>query len=159
MILSNGRTASPELLLLLMTGRCRNLPLVLTRTGQVADAFVYMSDCETRQFQLSERTVTGLVRLLMNAKIIPDADEQNSSTTVITVEHRRDGALSAPTPPAVETPYLTLAEAAAYCRCARKTITNHLCQGNLRAMPASRPLRFRREDLDEWLSTRRRPRK
>ena len=117
-----------------------------------------MSTCDTPQVQLSESAVRELVRLLGSAKIIPDADEQNPLTTVITIEHRRAGAPVCQRP-IVETPYVTLDEAAAYCRCSPKTISNHHSLGNVHAMPATRPLRFRREDLDKWLSARRRPRK
>ena len=118
-----------------------------------------MSTCDTPQVQLSESTVRELVRLLATAKVVPDADGPSFSTTVITVERRRAGEGPVPKQPTVETPYLTLDEAAAYCRCSRKTISNHHSLGNVHAMPATRPLRFRREDLDKWLSVRRRPRK
>jgi len=59
----------------------------------------------------------------------------------------------------VDSPYLTVDEAAAYCRRERKTILNHHCLGNIRSMPGTRPPLFRREELDEWLSSRRKSRK
>jgi hypothetical protein len=59
----------------------------------------------------------------------------------------------------VDSPYLTVDEAAAYCRRGRKTILNHHCLGNIRSMPGTRPPLFRREELDEWLSSRRQSRK
>lgn len=118
-----------------------------------------MSACDTPQVQLSESTVRELVRLLATAKVIPDTDEQGDSTTVITIEHRRAGEGPVQKQPSVETPYLTLDEAAAYCRCSPKTILNHHSLGNVHALPAARPLRFRREDLDKWLMTRRRSRR
>ena len=58
----------------------------------------------------------------------------------------------------VDTPYMTVAEAAAYCRRAPKTILNHHSLGNIRSMPGTRPPLFRREELDQWLSVRRKSR-
>lgn len=49
-------------------------------------------------------------------------------------------------------PYLTLAEAAAYCRRSRKTLCNHKARGRLRAVPGTRPPLFRVEDLSAWMS-------
>jgi hypothetical protein len=51
----------------------------------------------------------------------------------------------------VDSPYYTVDEAAEYCRRKPKTLLNHHCLGNLRAVTATRPILFRREDLDEWL--------
>lgn len=48
-------------------------------------------------------------------------------------------------------PYLTLAEAAAYCRRKAKTLSNHKARGRLKAVPGTRPPLFRVEDLDAWL--------
>jgi hypothetical protein len=58
----------------------------------------------------------------------------------------------------VSSPYLTLEEAAAYCRRKPKTLLNHHSLGELRSMPGKRPLLFIREDLDKWLTSRRKSR-
>lgn len=58
----------------------------------------------------------------------------------------------APDLPRIQSPYLTLSEAAAYCRRAPKTLSNHLSQGNLRTLPGTRPPLFRKEELDAWLT-------
>ena len=63
---------------------------------------------------------------------------------------------TAPRP--VDSPYLTVDEAAAYCRRARKTVLNHHSLGNVRSMPGTRPPLFRREELDEWVAKRRKRR-
>jgi hypothetical protein len=54
---------------------------------------------------------------------------------------------------AVETPYLTLDEAAAYCRLKPKTLYNH--RHEIRSLPGVGKLLFLREELDRWLATRR----
>ncbi len=54
-----------------------------------------------------------------------------------------------------DSPYLTVDEAAGYCRRGRKTLLNHHCLGNVRSMPGTRPPLFRKEDLDDWLSASR----
>ena len=58
--------------------------------------------------------------------------------------------------PTVVTPYLTLTEAAQYVRLAPQTLYNH--RREIVAV-RSRPLLFRREDLDAWLAAPRRSRK
>ncbi len=51
-------------------------------------------------------------------------------------------------------PYLTVEEAAAYCRVAVQTIYNH--RREIERLPGlQRKLLFRRETLDKWLETRR----
>jgi excisionase family DNA binding protein len=55
----------------------------------------------------------------------------------------------------VDSPYLTVEEAAAYCRRSRKTVLNHHSMGSVRSVPGTRPPLFRKEDLDGWLSGRR----
>lgn len=62
-------------------------------------------------------------------------------------------------PRPVDSPYLTADEAAAYCRHKKKTILNHLGEGNIRKMPGTRPPLFRREELDDWLEGRRKSRR
>lgn len=62
-------------------------------------------------------------------------------------------------PPRIDTPYLTADEAAAYCRRAKKTLLNHLCQGNVKAVPNTRPPLFLRAALDAWLASPTRARK
>ncbi len=54
----------------------------------------------------------------------------------------------------IESPYLDLNEAAAYCRCAKKTILNH--RREIERQPGIGKLIFKRETLDKWLATRRR---
>ncbi|VTU00867.1 : HTH_17 [Gemmataceae bacterium] len=62
---------------------------------------------------------------------------------------------SRPRPPRnVDSPYLTVEEAAAYCRRKPKTLLNHHSLGNVRLVTGTRPLLFRREDLDAWLTKR-----
>ena len=51
-------------------------------------------------------------------------------------------------------PYLTLSEAAAYCRRTPKTLCNHKARGKLKAVAGTRPPLFRVEDLDAWMSGR-----
>ncbi len=60
-------------------------------------------------------------------------------------------------PPAVDTPYLDVREAAAYCRVAVKTLYNH--RRHIERMPGVRKLVFRKEALDAWLAARRKPRR
>lgn len=64
-----------------------------------------------------------------------------------------------PEPRFVDSPYLTVDEAAAYCRRSRKTILNHHCLGTIRSMPHTRPPLFKREDLDAWVAGRKTRRK
>lgn len=52
----------------------------------------------------------------------------------------------------IPSPYLTAAEAAAYCRLAVKTIYKH--RKEIARMPGVRKLVFRREELDRWMNTR-----
>jgi hypothetical protein len=59
----------------------------------------------------------------------------------------------------VESPYLTLDEAATYTRRRPKTLSNHVSLGQLRAMPGSRPPLFLREDLDRWMKDPRKGRR
>jgi hypothetical protein len=59
-------------------------------------------------------------------------------------------------PPAVVSPYLDVEQAATYCHVAVQTLYNH--RRNIRAV-RSRPLLFRREDLDAWLTAPRRQRR
>lgn len=56
----------------------------------------------------------------------------------------------------IESPYLTVEEAAAYCRVSVKTIYNH--RHEIRSVPGTGKLLFLREELDRWLSTRRKKR-
>ncbi len=54
-------------------------------------------------------------------------------------------------------PYLTVEEAAAYCRVAVQAIYNH--RREIERLPGlQRKLLFRRETLDKWLETRRKRR-
>jgi hypothetical protein len=53
-------------------------------------------------------------------------------------------------------PFLRLNEAAAYCRLKPQTLLNH--RREIKVV-RSRPLLFRREDLDQWLSDRKRKRR
>lgn len=55
----------------------------------------------------------------------------------------------------VDTPYLTVEDAASYCRVAVQTIYNN--RRHIQRMPGIRKLLFTREALDRWLSTRRKP--
>lgn len=57
-------------------------------------------------------------------------------------------------PRPVDSPYLNVDEAAAYCRRAPQTLYNHHSLGNVRSVTQSRPILFRREDLDAWLGRR-----
>ena len=52
---------------------------------------------------------------------------------------------------AVGSPYLTLAEAAAYCRVAAGTLKNAKCRGKLKAVGFGRRARYTRAELDRWL--------
>ena len=52
----------------------------------------------------------------------------------------------------VRSPYLTLAEAAAYCRRSAKTLSNHKALGRLKAVPGTRPPLFKVEDLNRWMN-------
>lgn len=49
-------------------------------------------------------------------------------------------------------PYLTVEEAAAYCRVAVQTIYNH--RRHIERLPGIGTLLFTREALDRWLTTR-----
>jgi hypothetical protein len=51
----------------------------------------------------------------------------------------------------IDSPYLNVAEAAEYCRCAKKTILNHHYERTIHSVNGTRPLLFRREELDRWL--------
>lgn len=57
------------------------------------------------------------------------------------------------TPKAVEPKYLTVRDAAAYCRLAVQTIYNN--RKHIARMPGVGKLLFTREALDSWLGTRR----
>jgi hypothetical protein len=59
----------------------------------------------------------------------------------------------------VDSPYLTVDEAAAYCHRSRKTILNWHSLGIIRSVPNTRPPLFRREDLDAGLAARRKRRR
>jgi hypothetical protein len=59
----------------------------------------------------------------------------------------------APAPAPVESPYLSTAEAAAYCRVAKKTLYNH--RKYIERVPGVGKLLFTRAALDKWLATRR----
>jgi hypothetical protein len=59
-------------------------------------------------------------------------------------------------PPKIDTPYLNVEEAAAYCRVAVQTIYNH--RREIARQPGVGKLVFKREDLDKWLATRKRKR-
>jgi predicted DNA-binding transcriptional regulator AlpA len=52
----------------------------------------------------------------------------------------------------IESPYLTIDQAAAYCHCAKQTIYNH--RRDIDRLPGLRTLRFTKEALDRWLATR-----
>ena len=52
----------------------------------------------------------------------------------------------------IETKYLTVQDAAAYCRVAVQTIYNN--RKHIARMPGLRKLLFTREALDDWLATR-----
>lgn len=54
--------------------------------------------------------------------------------------------------PKIDSPFLTVEEAAAYCKVAVQTIYNH--RRNIERMPGTRKLLFRRESLERWLCTR-----
>jgi excisionase family DNA binding protein len=53
-------------------------------------------------------------------------------------------------------PYLTVDEAAAYCRVAVQTIYNR--RKEIERVPGVRRLLFKKETLDKWLATRRKRR-
>lgn len=57
----------------------------------------------------------------------------------------------------VQSPYLDVHQAAAYCRIAVRTLYNH--RKEIERMPGIGKLIFTREQLDKWLSTRRRRRR
>ena len=114
---------------------------------------------QNHESRLTGADVRALAQLLLGTDRLSANDgEEVPTTTVITIEHIKGGKNTAKAKPSVDTPYLTVAEAAAYCRRAPKTILNHHCLGNIRSMPGTRPLLFLREDLDQWLSTRRKSR-
>lgn len=52
---------------------------------------------------------------------------------------------------AVGSPYLTLAEAAAYCRRAPGTLMNAKCKGKLKAVRPGKRSLYTRAELDRWL--------
>lgn len=56
--------------------------------------------------------------------------------------------------PAAASPYLTVAEAAAYCRCAPATIYNSRAATGQPAAVGTGRLLFTRESLDRWLAGR-----
>lgn len=58
----------------------------------------------------------------------------------------------APQPPKYESPYLTVEEAAVYCKVAVQTIYNH--RRHIERQPGTGKLLFKRESLDKWLATR-----
>ena len=55
--------------------------------------------------------------------------------------------------PAVASPYLTVAEAASYCRCSPVTIYNSRTATGQPAAVGTGRLLFTREALDRWLTT------
>jgi excisionase family DNA binding protein len=61
-----------------------------------------------------------------------------------------------PTAPYRDSPYLTVEEAAAYCKVAVRTIYNH--RRHIPKQPGIGKLLFTREALDTWLTQRKRQR-
>ena len=55
-----------------------------------------------------------------------------------------------------ESPYLTYAEAANYCRCERTTLYRGVKAGRLRASGPGTAIRFHRDELDRWMDSRNR---
>jgi excisionase family DNA binding protein len=53
-----------------------------------------------------------------------------------------------------ESPYLTYAEAAAYCRLDRTTLWRAVRAGDLRADGSGRAVRFHRKELDRFMQSR-----
>jgi hypothetical protein len=111
----------------------------------------------TPDVRLTEADVRALAQLLLEARHSPaDPSENGPTTTVITIEHRKAGGYAQVehAKPAIDSPYLTVAQAATYCKRSPKTLLNHHSLGTLRSVSTSRPLLFLREDLDAWLTTR-----
>lgn len=73
---------------------------------------------------------------------------------VVFGSRRRRRRRAAPRRASHPSPYLTVEEAAAYCRVAVQTIYNH--RRYIERLPGIGTLLFTREALDRWLSTRRR---
>ena len=57
---------------------------------------------------------------------------------------------------ATESPYLTYAEAAAYCNVERTTIYRGVKAGRLRASGPGTAVRFHRDELERWMDARNR---
>lgn len=57
---------------------------------------------------------------------------------------------------ATESPYLTYAEATAYCNVERTTIYRAAKAGLLRASGPGTAVRFHRDELDRWMDSRNR---
>lgn len=57
---------------------------------------------------------------------------------------------------ATGSPYMTYDEAAHYCRCERTTIYRAVKAGRLQAAGPGMAVRFHRDELDRWMSSRNR---
>lgn len=55
---------------------------------------------------------------------------------------------------AIETPFLTYEEAAAYCRCDRTTLWRAMKSGALRPSGPGTRVVFRRDELDRWMDSK-----
>jgi excisionase family DNA binding protein len=53
-------------------------------------------------------------------------------------------------------PYMTYADAAAYCNVERTTIYRAVRRGSLKASGPGTAVRFRRDELDRWMESRNR---
>ena len=71
------------------------------------------------------------------------------ATTRVLLTEAEAAALAAAT--AVGSPYLTLAQAAAYCQRQKRTLANAKAAGRLKAVGHGRRALYTRAELDRWL--------
>ncbi|MBA4190001.1 MAG: hypothetical protein C0467_18610 [Planctomycetaceae bacterium] len=108
-------------------------------------------DDELRDLQVQEAALIESVRLLRQQQAwLAGLDEQLTGLAQMVAGQEYI------TLPKIDSPYLDIEEAAAYARVSKQTIYNSRCTtGRPKRMPGIKKLVFRREDLDDWLKTRR----
>jgi hypothetical protein len=103
-----------------------------------------------------EEAVAEYLELGREAREIQDRRRRRREFALSLVAQLETAGLAvppAPAPPEVDTPYMNVQEAAAYCRLSVQTLYNS--RKELDSVPGSRRLIFTREILDAWLAKRR----
>jgi hypothetical protein len=103
-----------------------------------------------------EEAVAEYLRLGQEARVIRERSRQRRAFARSIVTQLADAGLidlAVPAPPKIDTPYMNVEEAAAYCRLSVQTLYN--ARRELESVEGTRRLLFTREMLDAWLVRRR----